>query len=155
MRRSGLATLVAVMLLVTSCSNVGIDPHNNDYAAYNAEYQVAKQSLRLPAGASWPADIRDASTAGNPVTYEKGAGVTDAQFFWLCHWAQDYLRHASDQPESRAATLMELKKVRSMPLWTDGIDDQLRTMLDQALTEAELGGSSTWQQLFGQETCVV
>lgn len=153
MRRSGFATLVAGMLIVTSCSNVGIDPHNNDYAAYNAEYQVAKQSLPLPEGASWPEHIRDASTAGNPVTYEKGAGATDAQFFWLCHWAQDYLRHASDQG-SRAA-LTELKKMRSMQLWTDGIDDQLRTMLDQALTEAELGGSSTWQQLFGQETCVV
>jgi hypothetical protein len=139
-----------VVLVLSGCGS-GMDPHNYEYADYDADYVSTSHQLGLPAGVTWPAHAQQAPTSEGKVTYERGSGISHAQFFWLCSWAHAYLADPTG-PHGKAATV-ELEKVKGMRLWSNGIDDNLRSMIEQAIAETVVGGSTTWQQLFGHETC--
>jgi hypothetical protein len=143
------------VLATTAACNSGSAHETTEYAAYDADYRQAKSALKLPPGVEWPAHIKSAAAAGEKVLYEPGSGISEAQFYWLCSWGREWLDQHGRDGRRAADALDHMETARGMRVWTRGVDDALRNMINQAILDAREDKDATMRVLFGGEPCSV
>jgi hypothetical protein len=108
--------------------------NGNTFEQMNAEFQTEKSNLSLPPSTRWP----DRATAAGPADlYGEGYGTHQADQFWYCSWAKDWLaKRAVSVTESRVA-LSRLKSVKQTPLYRVGFAPEVQHETDQEISAAE------------------
>jgi len=110
-----------------------------DYPAKNAEYQAAQRLLTLPVGVRWPGgapgDQKNSS-------YERGAGASDAEWYWFCSWSREWLAQHGKDPARTQQAMHQLLTVKDKRLYSVASAPETRTATDGYLRKAELGDPS-------------
>lgn len=132
-RRSNWLLLIAgASLALTSCSSSEPSgPPGLDHEEIAAEYTAETQTLTLPEGVAFP--DREYDPAG---TYQAGVGKNDADSFWYCSWASEYL--SSSGPE-RDAAFAQLQTLDQKYIYITSYDDTTKQLADNVLSAAGLG----------------
>jgi hypothetical protein len=137
---------VTVVALATAVTLTGCGPATatarrvTDYAGIDREFQAAKTGLALPPGVAWPAhEERPGPDAGPDPRYEIGGGTVDAQLYWMCAWAREWLTVHRTDPARTAIAVAELDKVGQSYLYAHGLDATWQRHVTAAVTGAQVG----------------
>lgn len=134
-----LLVTVGASLALTSCSSgQASGPPGLDYREIAAEYSAETNALVLPEGTTFPDKEYDPEG-----TYQAGVGRNDADSFWYCSWADEYLSTTGPQ---QAAALEQLMTLKSQYIYTDSYDDGTRQIVDNLLSAAGLGDPGPLQR---------
>jgi hypothetical protein len=106
-----------------------------------AEYHEAAQELDWPPGASYPDTLPELEPAPDPdgggellrTVYEVGFGITVAEHYWFCAWAEEWLDTRSDD------ALDMLVSYPDSYSYQFAYEASTRASRDEMLTSAQLG----------------
>lgn len=112
----------------------------NDYSAMNAEFLAEARKLALPTGYSWP---ERAPQAGPQDLYGTGYGTSQADQYWYCSWAKEWLDVQAEDASRTQAALTQIKSVTTKPLYLDSFAPEVQRETDREIAAAESGNPDT------------
>lgn len=109
----------------------------------SAEYEAAAAQLELPPGVVFPG-MPEGVEGG---VWQQGAGVAQAQLYWMSAWEVEWLEQRGVDMEREAKALDVLKnQVPESDLWNQHFDQNSRDWLMSCLEKAEAGDPSGFEQ---------
>lgn len=141
-----LCTLVATSLIMCSCSSTeepspkGQEAAYLDRAGYLAEFERAKDRLRLPVGSSWEKAVPEAPEGD--VRFARGVGTTDAELYWFCEWEKAWLAARDHDPKKADAAMDQLTQIFDLQVYLVAFDDAGRAHTREIIRRAQQGDPS-------------
>jgi len=127
--------------LAAGCGSAASSPPGVDWNGYRAEYRVEATKLHLPPSARWPSRPPEAKTApdGGEIFFEVGTGKSDADRYWFCSWAREWLATQTADPARAKTALARLDALRSTFLYRGATQSNDRHLYDDQVHRAALG----------------
>lgn len=114
-----------------------------DERGWRQEYASTTASLTLPPGIRFP----DGPISGGATTFEVGAGLGQAQCYWMYAWEKEWLTQRGKDANREEAALKVLENdVPGCEFMTAYLDEGGRALYGQYLQKAKLGDPSGFQQ---------
>ncbi len=142
--------LLAATMSVAACSTLESEPTSEKAGdrflgetEWRQEYADATRALTLPPGVVFP----DGPETGGAQTFERGAGLVQAQAYWLYAWEREWLTQRGVDSARESAALRVLRDdVPACAFMTTYLDDDGRSLYAEYIQKAELGDPSGFQQ---------
>ncbi len=134
--------VVGVVLAATGCSTASSSSTPGWIGASDYEKERAAEAARLqwPNGA--PASFGPAQQEyqGVRMSYQSGAGATDADQAWFCAWSKEWLDGRTADANNANTALTQLEGITKLAIWPNLMGGQQG--MSDALDKAKLGDPS-------------